>query len=238
MPGDPNQPRGTHVNLSGGDGAFAITEAAYYRFLAPELNEQGQENGRPSNIRRLTFRRLGRAAELTYDGKYALGAWGYTTRLNDLSQVDSAGNPVMRNGTYGLYALAEQMLYHERGDPRQGLTLYARGGVTDPKVNRFGYFLSGGFIYTGLIPGRNSDQTGFGIATSWSGSHFEDGRRNVGQPVTGTTIAMEWTHSLYLTPSVIFQPDFQYIINPGSDQTIGNAFVAGFRLEIHMNWFK
>jgi carbohydrate-selective porin OprB len=40
-----------------------------------------------------------------------------------------------------------------------------------------------------------------------------------------------------MTPNVIFQPDFQYIIDPGSNPTIANAFVAGFRLEIHMNWF-
>jgi porin len=238
VPGDPNHPTGTHVNLREEDGVFAITEAAYYRFLVPEADEQSQERGRPSVIRRLTFRRLGRAAELTYDGKYAFGAWGYTTSLNDLSQVDSAGNPVKRNGTYGLYALAEQMVYHERGDPRQGLTLYTRVGMTDPQVNRFAYFLSSGFVYTGLIPGRNSDQTGFGIATSWSSSHFETGSRNAGQPVTGTTNALEWTHSVYLMPTVIFQPDFQYIINPGSNPSIRNAFVAGFRLEIHMNWFK
>ena len=238
VPGDPNNPTGTHVNLRGDDGVFAITEAAYYRFLVPEAHEQSQEPGRTSNIRRLTFRRLGRAAELTYDGKYALGAWGYTTGLNDLSQVDSAGNSVKRNGTYGLYALAEQMVYHEHGDPQQGLTLYTRAGLTDPKVNRFEYFLSSGFVYTGLIPGRNRDQTGFGVATSWSGSHFEDSRRNAGQPVSRTTIAMEWTHAAYLTPNIILQPDFQYIINPGSDPSIKNAFVAGFRLEIHLNWFK
>jgi porin len=158
--------------------------------------------------------------------------------LNDLSQVDSAGNPVKRNGTHGVYALAEQIVYHEHGDPGQGLTFYIRAGLTDPKVNRFEYFLGSGFVYTGLIPGRNRDQTGFGVATSWSSSHFEDGSRNVGQPVSRTTTAMEWTYAAYLTPNVIFQPDFQYIINPGSNPSIENAFVAGFRLEIHMNWFK
>lgn len=85
-------------------------------------------------MRRLTYRRLGRAAELTYDRKYALGVWGYTTRLGDASQVDSAGNPVSRNGTYGLYGLAEQMVYHEPGDPLQGLTLNARVGGSPIRV--------------------------------------------------------------------------------------------------------
>jgi porin len=72
--GDPNHPTGTHVNLREEDGVFAITEAAYYRFVTPEAAEEKQAREPPSNIRRLTFRRLGRAAELTYDGKYVLGA--------------------------------------------------------------------------------------------------------------------------------------------------------------------
>ncbi len=178
-------------------------------------------------MRSLTFRRLGRTAELSYDGKYALGAWGYMTSLNDLSQMDS-GNPMKQNGAYGLYMLAEQKVYHEGDDLGQGLTLYGRAGMADPRVNRFEHVLSGGFVYTGLIPGRNSDQTGFGVVTSWSGSHFEDSRRNDGQPVSHTTIVTEWTHAAYLTPTDIFQPDFQYIIYPGSNPSIRNAFVAGF----------
>jgi porin len=74
VPGDPNNPTGTHVQLSGQDGVFAIGEAAYYRFRSPQEEERSLEHGSPSNLRRLTSRRLGRAAELIYDGKYAFGA--------------------------------------------------------------------------------------------------------------------------------------------------------------------
>lgn len=62
VPGDPGDPTGTQVTLRGDDGLFAITEAAYYRFQVPEEQEQSQERGRPANIRRLTFRRVDRAA--------------------------------------------------------------------------------------------------------------------------------------------------------------------------------
>ena len=130
------------------------------------------------------------------------------------------------------------MVYHEQDDPVQGLTIYARAGMADPRVNRFKNFLNSGLVYTGLIPGRKYDQAGFGVATSWSSSHFEESQHNAGKPVSNTTIAMEWTYAATLTPSVIFQPDLQYIINPGSNPSIKNAIVAGFRLELHMNWFK
>ena len=152
--------------------------------------------------RRLPFRRVGRAAELTYDGKYAFGAWGYTTRLNDLSQVDSAGNPMKRNATFALYALAVQMVYHERDDHKQGLTVYTHVGMTNPRVNRFENLRSGGFVYTGLIPGSNRDHPGFGVATSWSNTHFETGSRNSGQPVTSTTVPLEWTYATHMGPTL------------------------------------
>ncbi len=238
VPGDPDEPTGTHIHLGGDDGILAIGEMSYYRYGAPKRQEMLRERERPTSARRLTFRRIGRAAELNYDGKYALGAWGYTTRLNDLSALDPAGNPVRRDGTYGIYALAEQRVYREPGAPFQGLTLNGRVGVADQRVNRFVTFLRGSLIYTGLFPGRDRDQAGFGVAISRSGSHFESGQRRAGIPVSRDTVALEWTYAVEVNPSVIFQPDFQYVINPGSNPAISNAFVAGARLEIHYNWFK
>lgn len=238
VPGDPGDPTGTHIHLGGDDGIFAIGEVSYYRYATARRQELLQERELPSNLRRLTFRRIGRAAELNYDGKYALGAWGYTTSLPDLSVKDPAGNPVQRDGTYGIYALAEQNVYREPGTPFQGLTLNGRVGVADQRVNRFVTFLRGSLVYTGLIPGRDRDQAGFGVAASLSGSHFEDGQRNAGIPVSSNTVALEWTYAAYLNRSIILQPDFQYIINPGSNPSVANAFLAGARLEIHLNWFK
>lgn len=238
VPGNPENSTETHIHLSGDDGILAIGEVSYYRYGGPKRQEMLRERERPTSLRRLTFRRIGRAAELNYDGKYALGAWGYTTRLPDLSTMDAAGNPVQRNGTYGIYALAEQRVYREAGAPFQGLTLNGRAGFADPQVNRFVSFLRGSLIYTGLFPGRDLDQAGFGVAVSRSGSHFESGQHRAGIPVSRDTVALELTYAAYVTPTVIFQPDFQYIINPGSNPSVSNAFLAGARLEIHFNWFQ
>lgn len=75
VPGDPDNPRGTHVRFRAGDGALLIVEAG--RSLADE--------GLP--------------------GKLALGAWRYTVRADDVLDTDAQGNPVKRRdaGAYMLF---------------------------------------------------------------------------------------------------------------------------------------
>ena len=75
VPGDPDNPRGTHVRFRAGDGALLIAEAG--RSLA--------EGGLP--------------------GKISLGAWRYTVRADDLLDTDAQGNPVKRRdaGVYLLF---------------------------------------------------------------------------------------------------------------------------------------
>lgn len=112
VPGNPNDPNGTQVVLRSKDGIFGGMEIAYYRFPVghTKLNREAFEEHH--HFRR-DFQRVGRAAPSEYAGKYALGLWGYTTDLEDFRDVDSFGNPTMRDGTYGIYGLAEQFVFHE-----------------------------------------------------------------------------------------------------------------------------
>jgi porin len=188
--------------------------------------------------RRLVFRRLGRAAEIQYDAKFALGGWFYTTDFDDLSERDSAGDPVKRNGTHGIYGLAEQLVYGERGPGEQGLWLFGEVAYANPKVNRFSHYFGGGLVYKGLIPGRDFDETGFGFAIARTSSHYKDGQRQEGKRVSDHEAALEWTHSINLSPAFKIQPDVQYIIHPNTDPTRNNALALILRLELALNWFK
>ena len=174
---------------------------------------------------------------MDYAGKYALGLWGYTTNFDDLSDVDRTGNPIEREGTYGLYGLAEQIVYREPQDSEQHLTLFARFGLADPRVNRFSQYYGGGLIYRGLIPGRHDDEIGIGVAAAFNGSHFKRSQRRAGVSVDDSEIALELTYAFNLLPDIVLQPDVQYILNPANDPTVDHAFVAGVRLEVSINWF-
>ena len=235
VPGNPNDPGGTHVILRESDGIFIGTELSLYTLMEKKMeNEQEILRKGP---RRLTFRRVGRAAPMTYQGKYSLGFWGYTTDFNDLSDVDGSGRPITREATYGVYGLAEQIVYHEPQDREQNLTLFARIGFADPRVNRFSQYYGGGMVYRGLLPNRNDDEIGIGVAAALNGSHFEKSQRKAGVPVDGAEIALELTYAFNLLPDMILQPDFQYILNPDTNPAIDNAFVVGARVEVNINWF-
>ncbi len=230
VPGDPDDPHGTHVQLHKDEGLFGAWEFAYYQFRKGDVGR-----GKP---RRLTFRRIGRSAPLEYEAKAALGVWGYTTSLDHLNKVDSSGDPVERNGTYGFYGLAEYDVYHEATDTDQELTLFGRAGMADPKVNRLAWYFGGGLVYTGLFPGRNFDQTGIGLAAAVNGKDYKRSQRKAGQSVENAEITLELTHAIYVNSNLFVQPDVQYVINPDTVRGRDNALVLGVRLEFNMNWFN
>jgi porin len=197
--GDPNDPRGTHVKLSDDDGVLVLTEIGYAR----------------------------RAPDARFV-KAALGGWVYTTTFDDVKDVDSEGNPRRRHGSHGVYALLEGELFREAVRTR-GLSGFLRVGYADPDVNQLEYFVVGGLAYTGLIPGRGEDVTGFGVLAGINGSKFRQAQERAGTPVAGEEVALEWNHRLQLLPWMSLELDAQYIINPGTSRATSDAFVAGFR---------
>jgi porin len=238
VPGNPpDDPDTMSLKLRHEDGILFTTEAAYY-VGKPDPQQTVRRNVGAERPRRLVFRRLGRAAELQYDAKYALGGWFYTTDLDDLSERDRAGDPVKRNGTYGIYGVAEQLVYRERGPREQGLWIFGEAAYANPKVNRFSHYFGGGLVYKGLIPGRDFDETGFGFAIARNSSHYKDGQRQEGKRVADQEVALELTHAIHLSQALMIQPDIQYIIHPNTDPTRNNALVLIMRLELTLNWFK
>lgn len=181
VPGDPGDPKGTQITLREDHGVFGVAELAYEFFDEKRVDLTGRQI-LAAKPRRKVRRRIGRAAPLEYDGKYAVGVWNYTTKLDDLRDVDGAGNPIQRRGTYGLYGVAERIVYKEPEDPTQGLTLFAQVGLADSRVNRFSSYFGGGAVYTGLIPGRGKDQIGLAVGAAQNSSRFEPAQRNAGRP--------------------------------------------------------
>jgi porin len=239
VPGDPGDPKGTQITIREDHGVFFVAELSYDFFDEKQV-ELSRKETLKAKPRRKARRRIGRAADMEYDGKYAVGVWNYTTKLDDLRDVDVAGNPIQRRGTYGFYGLAERSVYKEREDPTQELTLFAQVGLADSRVNRFSSYFGGGAVYSGLIPGRGKDQIGLAVGAAQNGSRFESAQRNAGRPATKSEIVLEFTYAALLMqdPDLVIQPDFQYVINPGTDPRLNNAWVVGVRIEASLEWFR
>jgi porin len=226
VPGDPNHPRGTHIRFEPGDGAFLIAEAGFSPMhletvFAPERSRRGAEPPREREQR-----------EHAPISKVALGYWEYTARLNDLTEVDSAGNPLRRRSN-GAYVLAEQTLYRERQDAQQGLTTFAGYGVAERNVNRIDYSLTAGLRYEGLLPGRDEDVLALGFARAHASAKYRQVLSlESGKPATSAETAVELTYRMQLQPWFALQPVIQRIARPGFGAASATAWIAGLRTEI------
>ena len=195
VPGDPNNPKGTQVELNGGDGAMFVGEAGWL---------PGGE--KPT-------------------GKLAVGAWTFTKQFPDPITGEN-------KKSQGFYIIGEHKVYSEAGSDSKGLTVFGHLGFADKDVNQFDYAWSTGAVYTGLFPGRDEGQLGFGISGAHNSGTFKDASFTAGTPLDTAEYQMELTYSDNLTPWLAIQPDVQYIVNPSTDPAIDNAFVIGSRFTV------
>ena len=175
--------------------------------------------------------RVKEEAEAPITEKYAFGYWQYTAKFPDLVDFDTPGNPAQRKNR-GWYALAERTVYQEKADPNQGLTLFARFGFAEDDINQTDYGVQAGFSYKGLIDGRDNDIFGVGVAIAHNGSKFNNLAIASGTPVERQETTWEASYRVQVTPWLAIQPDLQYIVNPATDPTRDNAWVAGVRFEL------
>ena len=131
-----------------------------------------------------------------HPGVYKIGGYYDTQDFEKLS------NPLQEdNGNYGLYLIAEQMIYSE-GDKviEQGLIPFITLTIApSSEINPIPFFFSAGLVYQGLFSGRDEDTTPFGLAygnfsRDLAGRDFE--------------MVMELTHSFVITPWLNVQARF------------------------------
>ncbi len=165
------------------------------------------------------------------DLRVVVGAWAYTARFDGIEAA--LGLPATRHrGNNGLYAFAHGPLYREPGSEQQGIDAWIRFGVADGRVNELDQYLGAGFVYTGLLPGRDGDQLGLAVAIARNGESFRRAAALVGEHVDHREINVELTWRAQITDWLALQPDVQFIVNPGTDPTLRNALVAGLRFEV------
>ncbi len=203
VPGDPENPNGTHIIFRKGDGLLLASEWKY----CLQSSESSEVNST----------------------KIAIGGWYYTGMFNHIFRENIQGKPVNQTGNYGMYILGETKIFSETSSLNQGVSIFSRFGFADPKVNQFHYYFGGGFVYNGLIPGRNEDKLGLAIATVINGENFKKMNYQSGNTVDDFETAVEFTYLFLLSPCLSLQPDIQYIINPSMDKKINNALAIGCR---------
>jgi porin len=175
---------------------------------------------------------------------YKVGGWYHTGNFPDnrtdeqgrfLGSALSTGKPQIRSGNWGLYIIADQMLWREKPDADEGLGLFGRLTYSPPDRSFYDFYADFGVTCTGLIAGRDDDS--FGVAFAYG--HISQDRRDV-QRATGVwaqdhTAVLEVSYQVAVTPWWLIQPDFQYFLDPDGSSSRGSlpdAVVVGLRTQI------
>ena len=214
VPGDPNNPRGTHIKLGGGDGTLSIVEFGYTpheESLSIEQAEHGE----------LTPAQLNVHEQAESFNKTAIGFWRYSAKF------DAIDGSASRHHSQGAYIMAERTLFMEKDHPSQGLAGFVRFGVTSDDVNQEDWSGSIGLRYHGLIPGRDDDIAGLAFTVNHAGDRYRRANASERQETQ-----FEATYRAQIAPYFAIQPTLQLISNPNMDPTIRNAWIVGSRFEV------
>jgi porin len=216
-----NRPDGEQRIFAKGDGLLLVGEAAF--LTRPAL---------PDNPTSSRFR-IGRGAGLApYEEKIALGGWYYTAEFDDLSERQPDGQPVRHPGSGGAYAIADGLLCRSSGPSPRRLNAFVQLGLGDFRVNRFGFYAAGGLVLSGLLHALKNDELGVAVASARNGSHFVEEQRENAIAVTHTETAVEITYLVQIGEHVAIQPDFQYVMRPGTNLARKDALAAGVHFEL------
>ncbi len=156
-------------------------------------------------------------------GTYKLGVFHHTGEFPDVTDPSN-----QLNGNSGLYLIADHMVLPEAEDVSQGLMLFFQTGMASGNQNLIDLFTSAGITYRGLLPGRDKDVLFAGIVDSF----INDELQEAAPQVESSRGIIEVNYALNLGKNFTLQPDIQYIINPGANPDLDNAFLGILRFAI------
>lgn len=165
------------------------------------------------------------AAEADYAAadtlRLAAGLWWYTSEFDRILAAD--GGP--ENDNFGFYGIADYALSDRT-------SAWVRLGRANDEINQLAYYLGAGIVTTGLNPRRPGDALGLAVAVAENGSPFKDAAAMAFLAVDDREIAVELTYRAEVFEWLALQPDLQYVLDPGMDPSLDDAFIANLRVEI------
>jgi porin len=173
-----------------------------------------------------------------------LGAWGHLGKFNDqrfdadgtlLADPSSSGVPARFRGNYGLYGVVDQQIWRlSGGEADSGASVFGRISASPSDRVLINFYVDGGIVFNGLVPGRPADKFGASIMYArYSGAvrAFDlDEITLTGLPdvVRDYEANLELTYVAQITPGWTVQPVLTRVWHPSGDAS-RNAVVTGVR---------
>jgi porin len=235
---------GTHWALRPDEGALLAGEISYRRNQPPKEELSATRTTADANSLRAPASPTQQTRGLA--GSYEAGflyhtddfASIYDMTLSDLGSRTAPAVPRDRGANYAIYLNVEQEIWREPGTEQDGLGVFAHAAWMPADRNPIEFSIEGGLHYRGLIPGRDMDALGLGVAylrisdeVAAAVNHAnrsDHGSRSV--PDFEATIELVYRYQV--APWCSIQPHAQYVIQPGGTKDIENALILGLRTTI------
>jgi porin len=234
--GDPQaqNPSGTSFPLNGG--ALVIAEMQYtYPSLGTMLYA-----GQSEPLARTYKLGFYYDTESFYDPQF-------DTNGVSLANPSSNGIPMSHRGDWGIYAVADQLVWVDPHEGDRTINLFARVmGAPQADRNLVTFSMNAGLTFHEPFLHRDDDTFGIGMGfAKVSGSAAALDKATAFYtgsyvPTRGSETYLEVTYQYQVTPWWQLQPDIQYVFTPGGgianpnapSQRVGNELVLGLRTNI------
>jgi porin len=212
-PGDEQIRNHYGLNFRVNDPPFIMAEAQF------RANQGEQDSGLARTLKLGGWRHLG----LFDDQRFA----------NDgtlLANPAGSGVPAQRRGDWGIYGVIDQQIWRPRGGgPDKGISIFSRVSASPSDRNLVNFFIDGGMVFAGLVPGRPDDNLGASIMhTRFSNAvrAYDSDLATYGTPgpVRDYETNLELAYQAQVISGWTIQPTLQWIWHPngvaGRDATV------------------
>lgn len=160
-----------------------------------------------------------------------VGMWHHSDK-DVWTEISADPNPRTFCQNYGVWYTADQMIWKESeaADDDQGFGIFGQFGWAPGNRNLIQEYYGGGLVYKGIVPGRDADLFGIAFASAMFGSGIRAQNLDQGIFMDRSETAVEAFYKIQYSPFVSFQPDIQYIANPGG--LYRDALLPGMRFEV------
>jgi porin len=197
-------------------------------------------NGPLFAIAEFGYQRNGHRDDPGMLGNYKVGGYyngGSYDTFNPSQFASGAGGlpPSTVENKWGYYALFDQVVFQPYGkdDPHAAGIFASIIVATDPSINQMPFFCSGGALVRGVLPSRPKDSIEFGAVYGKFSGDLQSAQQlaQAVDPTVGVQeyeLVLEWAYRVRMRDgAMFFQPDLQYVVNPGGAHQYANALQVG-----------
>ncbi|MFC1551329.1 carbohydrate porin [Candidatus Latescibacterota bacterium] len=163
--------------------------------------------------------------------KFSLGSWYYNTGFDTLTENNNPESLKHWNN-WGFYSTGEKILWQDDGNPIEAVSAFFHVGISDKNVNKVDMSFACGLVYSGIFLKHFQNQIGVGFTAAHRSDRFQSAFYGDGRKGDEWEMISELSCRSQVNKVLSFQPDIQYIVNPGFEQDYDNALVLGIRLEM------